>query len=62
MGCDGVFETFNHQELLKYINDELDKCEFVCLYIHHIQSVNYQEDDLKFTVEGLLDHLLAPST
>jgi protein phosphatase 1G len=27
MGCDGVFETLNHMELIGFINDQLKTCD-----------------------------------
>lgn len=42
MGCDGVFETLNHAELLKFINDQIKEKEVTT-------------ELLSKTVENLLD-------
>ncbi|CAD8197826.1 unnamed protein product [Paramecium pentaurelia] len=49
MGCDGVFETLNHQELLKQVNSTLGQSQVT-------------EELLRKAAEDLLDQLLAPDT
>ncbi|CAD8202586.1 unnamed protein product [Paramecium octaurelia] len=49
MGCDGVFETLNHQELLKHVNTTLGNSPVT-------------ENLLSKAAEDLLDQLLAPDT
>ncbi|CAD8094195.1 unnamed protein product [Paramecium sonneborni] len=49
MGCDGVFETLDHSDLLKFINSKLGN-----------QPVTPQL--LAKVAEDLLDHLIAPDT
>ncbi|CAD8119499.1 unnamed protein product [Paramecium sonneborni] len=49
MGCDGVFETLNHQELLKHVNSTLGQSQVT-------------ESLLEKAAEDLLDQLLAPDT
>ncbi|CAD8085270.1 unnamed protein product [Paramecium primaurelia] len=47
MGCDGIFETLSHQDLIKFINQKLDD-QPVTPYI------------LGKVAEDILDHLIAP--
>ncbi|KAM3139338.1 hypothetical protein pb186bvf_008558 [Paramecium bursaria] len=49
MGCDGVFETLNHTELLAFVNEK-------------ISGKQITKELLANTVEQLLDRLLAPDT
>ena len=49
MGCDGVFETLEHPELLKFINQRLGNQVVTPQVIGNV-------------AEDLLDNLLAPDT
>ncbi|CAD8201951.1 unnamed protein product [Paramecium pentaurelia] len=48
MGCDGVFEIWNHQQIIDYVNSKLKQV--------------VTQEDIQIAAEGLLDSIIAKDT